>query len=859
MLSPEQIASGLAGLYGTMPVRWRAINVDRRGNPVGLAGPGSSPELTPALLYDTGDNPGLEGGRLDLDNARGTVLEGALTLRLDRLPGGVASIDHIALREVRTIQPPGGGTGYFTASEYLAALNPSAYYRLGEATGDAIDLIAGNDGTVVYAEGQRAQPPLDAGGDGSIRFEEGTTNLVSNPSFETGITGWGAVSPGNDTMTQETDEAAVGDASAEITCAGVTSFEGRGISFTTVISTAYTGSLHVKAPVGAALRLRLVDQGSGTVLVTTSFVGTGAWQRVICTAAATGTTTNLQILKNGGAAQVVAFRIDAAQAEAKARATSYCDGSLGTGHAWTGTPHASTSTRVATLVQVTDDDAIQDVFDGGGFAACLFRAFTLDNNTRVLMSKEGTGATDGGWMLYARFVSGGLCRLIFRQMFDGGGSPGRREWRSGFILAADTDYGVGVSYNADSDANTPTIYLANLGTGAIDVLTVGDGLELDPSFPTTGTRLSDATYPLKIGDYQAGVQTFNGLIDEVTLWQTPPTPEQIDEWIELVQQRRAILVPPPPPEDVEFPRGIYKPGFSDITYHWLRAVDGNGLPTEVVALFPTVAVRLHDLSYWLLSSDLGDAVNIPAGTDYYDILRDICDALGLRHDFPAAGGPVTPVVAARPSTWSYAELARDVTDGRNLYPVYMDLIGIMRTRERVDPAIAPIAEHYRVDQEPRMIDSADAYVRSLDVPDFDNHRVVQITDPDHPDRGYVRYVNADPSSPISTVATGQVRNRDVISADSRPSTRLMLDDATARDVARFELRRLAAEARRASLSTLPDPRRGPHETYLVTIPGASDGVRHRVLGWSQQLRPGAPMQHRLAIAEPVAITEYVEP
>ena len=41
------------------------------------------------------------------------------------------------------------------------------------------------------------------------------------------------------------------------------------------------------------------------------------------------------------------FYIDGAQCEAKAYPTPYCDGSLGTGHAWTGTAHASTSTRTA--------------------------------------------------------------------------------------------------------------------------------------------------------------------------------------------------------------------------------------------------------------------------------------------------------------------------------------------------------------------------------------------------------------------------------------------------------------------------------------------------------------------------------
>ena len=44
------------------------------------------------------------------------------------------------------------------------------------------------------------------------------------------------------------------------------------------------------------------------------------------------------------------FYIDAVQIEAKAYATPYCDGSLGSGHTWAGTAHASTSSRSSAYV-----------------------------------------------------------------------------------------------------------------------------------------------------------------------------------------------------------------------------------------------------------------------------------------------------------------------------------------------------------------------------------------------------------------------------------------------------------------------------------------------------------------------------
>jgi hypothetical protein len=48
---------------------------------------------------------------------------------------------------------------------------------------------------------------------------------------------------------------------------------------------------------------------------------------------------------NGSAAVACDFVVDAVQLEQKAYATSYCDGTIGTGYAWSGTANASASVR----------------------------------------------------------------------------------------------------------------------------------------------------------------------------------------------------------------------------------------------------------------------------------------------------------------------------------------------------------------------------------------------------------------------------------------------------------------------------------------------------------------------------------
>jgi hypothetical protein len=60
------------------------------------------------------------------------------------------------------------------------------------------------------------------------------------------------------------------------------------------------------------------------------------------------TTGVLQFITTGAPGVDDRIWIDAVQIEAKSYATTYCDGSLGPGYTWSGTAHASTSSRTAT-------------------------------------------------------------------------------------------------------------------------------------------------------------------------------------------------------------------------------------------------------------------------------------------------------------------------------------------------------------------------------------------------------------------------------------------------------------------------------------------------------------------------------
>jgi hypothetical protein len=101
---------------------------------------------------------------------------------------------------------------------------------------------------------------------------------------------------------------------------------------------------------------------------------TDYWQRHSLTITATQDVVDITVMfvNDFGAARASTFYLDGVQVEKKAYATSYCDGSLGTGYAWTGSAHASASTRESTLVYFSPDNGRIDTVSG----AMLARAYT---------------------------------------------------------------------------------------------------------------------------------------------------------------------------------------------------------------------------------------------------------------------------------------------------------------------------------------------------------------------------------------------------------------------------------------------------------------------------------------------------
>lgn len=414
-------------------------------------------------------------------------------------------------------------------------------WALSEAVGDALDLSGhGNDGTVTYAEGQRAvEPSLYDRGLPGMRFEEGTTNLIAlNPSAEAIGTVWTANTTGV-TVARSTDWAASGDASFKVTnvSAAVPSHEANHNSerFTVTPGTAYTAQAVVNPgnAAGKQFKVRIrwrVDASGGEVSVTEGTLTTlnGVTRLTVtgtCPVGATAAfvTVWIQASVNGDE-----WYFDAAQCEAKSRATSYCDGSLGTGYSWASTAHASASTRVATSVNLGSGDELDDIFDGGGAVGVVFNM-----TGRPAESAFSRLLDKNQWVLY---VDGDNRAIYFNRTFSGG----LAQWRSQLgAVTFGVNYALVVGYDDTDAGNDPAMYLANLDTGAITQLTITEAAA--PS----GTASTDASSTLYVGNSANGNRTWYGVQALPRVWQgTQPTEGQIARFFRLALESEEIEVGP---------------------------------------------------------------------------------------------------------------------------------------------------------------------------------------------------------------------------------------------------------------------------------------------------------------------------
>lgn len=187
----------------------------------------------------------------------------------------------------------------------------------------------------------------------SVVVPEAGTNLVTNPSAETGVTGYTSV--GSATGTRTTAQQRRGVYSIAVTPTAAT---GDGIyygSISLTSGTTYTFSLDFLGIPGVKYQIYFATTGAATLGTAFVFTATGRWQRPSVTYTETSSTTRRIYVTKSNNTSTGVFYVDGLQVEAKEYATTYIDGDqqgfvinqIPPAYQWNGTAHASTSVRSA--------------------------------------------------------------------------------------------------------------------------------------------------------------------------------------------------------------------------------------------------------------------------------------------------------------------------------------------------------------------------------------------------------------------------------------------------------------------------------------------------------------------------------
>lgn len=330
----------------------------------------------------------------------------------------------------------------------------------------------------------------------AVQIAEATTNLISNPSFENDVTtGWSFDGKTGGTRTQSSD-AYYGSYSCKITShtgpAG--SYLAMWPSVSLVAYTTYVFSLWCKnVNLSLSPFFSIIDVGGGSVtLASGSFSPTNEWSRVqiqfTTGASVSDVRCYIRIGVNGGS-----FLIDGVQLEAKAYVTPYCDGSLGTGHSWSGTAHASTSSRTDASLSYSTPTNIQPA---GTMATWIKVASSSGGNQVICDFRDATHTTAA--VLY--FAS-----LVPTWFFD----HGDRIVASSGAISANTWVHIAVTY--DLAVNSHSLYVNGVSVGT-------------SSFADSGWSIGSSLW---FGRRYTAAQWVNGYIDDVLILSRAATADEI--------------------------------------------------------------------------------------------------------------------------------------------------------------------------------------------------------------------------------------------------------------------------------------------------------------------------------------------
>ena len=225
------------------------------------------------------------------------------------------------------------------------------YWKFDENSGNGSDSSGNNNLSTVSGSNNYSFGKFGNG----FRSGIATTNFITNPSFETGISSWTYQSGGYGSATNTTTRSLFGNNSLMVTR---TATGGEANVYNNLSglanSTVYYYSTWAWANTASTACIFTYNGSSDLGAVCHS--GSGNWERIGGTFTSTATGTIQLRLSQSSGSVLSSVYFDGAQVELGSSISPYLDGSMGSGYSWTGTANASTSIRTNSYTTSTDID-----------------------------------------------------------------------------------------------------------------------------------------------------------------------------------------------------------------------------------------------------------------------------------------------------------------------------------------------------------------------------------------------------------------------------------------------------------------------------------------------------------------------
>ena len=359
--------------------------------------------------------------------------------------------------------------------------------------------------------GHKGQVPIVSGGTifrsgkfgKALQLAEGFQNEIDNPSFEVNLTGW-TISLGSGSLLVDTTKSLVGQSCLKIIAGSATN-----VSAYTLLSRSiadgeticFSGHIWQSGGSIAFGDMYLYDVTNTTTRSIVYPTIQNQWQRISGSwLNDTGDSVNVRIYvrnRNMDSSTIVWF--DGIQAEVNSYVTPYGDGSLGVGHAWSGTAHNSVSTRANAVFNYSTISGSNIINLNSGTFMCWY----YNDNINTGVKRLATAYIGAGDHL-SIFASSSAAFTPYAVGSSGSTSVGTS---SGATTAGSGWNHLAVTWTTGS----LIVYLNGVQSGTIANYVVPMGV-LETFW---------------LGQTQASTAFLNGLIDEVVILPTALSSQEI--------------------------------------------------------------------------------------------------------------------------------------------------------------------------------------------------------------------------------------------------------------------------------------------------------------------------------------------